>query len=215
LGRRNRRSAPACVCGSCERASALPEQPASACILEQRQRGHETMRPGGFTFLGTSSCFWDITATHSAAVPAPPCAQPMRPPHASAGTHMHPASNGGQPGLSGPWRVAALMHLRVLCCAEQRSEAARGRNGQRQRLPELEPKMHTVSHRVLGSVVIARDDARQGIAPGVGMSAAVQNELKRAGDTSASTVSLMKDKKVSSHRFPRPHQPPRPIPQAP
>lgn len=74
--------------------------------------------------------------------------------------------------------------------AEQKADERRGYNRQQRQRAEIEPKMHTVNHRVMSALM------PDGVPAATGMSAAVRNELKRADAAMATSIVLIKDKKV-------------------
>lgn len=68
-------------------------------------------------------------------------------------------------------------------------------NRQHQSGTRVGPKMHTVNHVVM-STLMPRDDGLHGDASAAQMSSAVRNELRKAEATSSTSIVLVKDKKV-------------------
>jgi hypothetical protein len=85
--------------------------------------------------------------------------------------------------------------------AEQKAEESGGYNRQHKQQGVLEPKMHTVNRRIL-SALMPQGDA-VGVAPTTAISAAVRNEIRRAEASSATCITLVKDKKVHSRHHAR------------
>jgi hypothetical protein len=88
---------------------------------------------------------------------------------------------------------ARIARLRAVC-TEQQAEQRSGYNKQRKQQDQVEPKMHTVNHRVLSALM--PQGGSSGIAANVGIPSTVQNEMRKAEATSATSIVLVKDKKV-------------------
>jgi hypothetical protein len=95
--------------------------------------------------------------------------------------------------------IATVLVLISTRCAEQKAEQTSGYNRQHKQQAPIEPKMHTVNHRVLSALM--PQGGTTGVAAGTGISAAVHNEIRKAEASSTTSVVHIKDKKVRTRHI--------------